>query len=174
MRLALTLVAALVLAGSASAKIVDSQPDGFEVSETADIAAPAAEVWTALGEIGSWWDAQHTFSGDAKNLSIELKPGGCFCEALPDGGGVAHLQVVYVRPKTAVRLSGALGPLQSTGAGGHMAWTLKETGLRTTFTLTYDVGGYARGGLKAWAKPVDKVLGEQVARLKRYVEKNRD
>jgi hypothetical protein len=80
------------------------------------------------------------------------------------------MQVVYVRPTEALRLAGALGPLQGTGADGHMTLALKETAGHTVFTLTYDVGGYAKGGLASWAKPVDAVLGEQVARLKRYVE----
>jgi hypothetical protein len=41
----------------------------------------------------------------------------------------------------------------------------------TDVSLTYDVGGYAKGGLaERWAAPVDKVLGEQLVRLKTYVE----
>ncbi|MDI1365107.1 MAG: ATPase, partial [bacterium] len=40
----------------------------------------------------------------------------------------------------------------------------------TTLTLTYDVGGYLRGGLDKIAAPVDGVLGQQVLRLKRQVE----
>ena len=41
----------------------------------------------------------------------------------------------------------------------------------TDVVLTYDFGGYAKGGLaETLAAPVDKVLGEQVARLKKYVE----
>jgi uncharacterized protein YndB with AHSA1/START domain len=170
MRLTLALLAVLATAGSAGAKVVDSQVNGFEVSESVEIGAPASKVWNALGQIGSWWNSEHTFSGNASNLSIDLKPGGCFCEILP-GGGVSHMLVVYARPDSVVRLSGALGPLQSTGASGHMTWTLKETaGQTTSFTLTYDVGGYAPGGLKKWAAPVDKVLGQQTTRLKRFVE----
>lgn len=170
MRLTLALLAVLATAGSAGAKVVDSQANGFEVSETVEIGAPTGKVWNALGQIGSWWDSEHTFSGNASNLSIDLKPGGCFCEILP-GGGVSHMLVVYARPDSVVRLSGALGPLQSTGASGHMTWTLKETaGHTTSFTLTYDVGGYAVGGLNKWAAPVDKVLGQQATRLKRFVE----
>ena len=36
--------------------------------------------------------------------------------------------------------------------------------------MTYNVGGYMSGGLNTWADPVNKVLTEQVARLKSYVE----
>jgi hypothetical protein len=70
-----------------------------------------------------------------------------------------------------LRLFGGLGPLQSTGAAGHLGFALKAVGATTELTATYDVGGYAKGGLaETWAAPVDAVLGEQVARLKTYVE----
>jgi hypothetical protein len=36
--------------------------------------------------------------------------------------------------------------------------------------LTYDFGGYAKGGMDKWAAPVDQVLGAQLDSLKRYVE----
>ena len=170
MRIALFSIALLSLATVARAAVVDSQPGGFEVKETVDIGARAAKVWDALGEIGAWWKSEHTYSGDAKNLSLDLKLGGCFCERLPGGGGVQHMQVVYVRPSQIVRLAGGLGPLQGTGADGHMTLALKETADHTALTLTYDVGGYAKGGLAGLAGPVDGVLGEQAARLKRYVE----
>ena len=172
MRLTLIAFAALIYAGGAAAKVIDSQPNGFEVTETVAIGAPADKVWEGLGQIGNWWDSDHTFSGAATNLSIDLKAGGCFCEAIPGGGSVSHMLVVYAHPDTVVRLFGALGPLQSTGASGHLSWTLKETtGHGTIVTVTYDVGGYAIGGLKKWAAPVDKVLGQQAERLKRYVER---
>jgi len=163
-------LAALALAGAARAEVVDSQPNGFEVTQKADIAAPAARVWQALSQVGAWWNSKHTFSQDAHNLSLELKPGGCFCETLPGGGGVRHMIVVWLQPGQAVRFSGVLGPLQSTGAAGHLTWTLKEAAGHTLLTQTYDVGGYAKGGLGTLAAPVDRVLGEQLGRLKAYVE----
>jgi hypothetical protein len=58
----------------------------------------------------------HTFSGNAHNLSIEEKAMGCFCEKLPDGGGVSHMEVVYFAPGKTLRLSGALGPLNTWAA----------------------------------------------------------
>jgi hypothetical protein len=40
--------------------------------------------------------------------------------------------------------------------------------------MTYDVGGYAKGGLaETYAAPVDEVLGQQLARLKKAVETGR-
>ena len=71
-----------------------------------------------------------------------------------------------------LRLFGGLGPMQFTGAAGHLGFTLKDAGGgKTQISVTYDVGGYARGGLAdRLAAPVDMVLGEQVKRLAKYVE----
>jgi hypothetical protein len=167
---ALTLAATLAFAGAAQAEVVDKSPAGFEVRETATIAATSDRVYQALtAEIGRWWSSEHTFSGDARNLTIDPAR-GCLCETLPGGGQVRHMTVVFADGH-GLRLFGGLGPLQSTGAAGHLGFALKAAGAATDLTVTYDVGGYAKGGLaEAWAAPVDAVLGEQVARLKKYVE----
>jgi hypothetical protein len=66
----------------------------------------------------------------ARNLSLDRKPGGCFCERLPDGGGVQHMRVVYTSPDKLLRLSGAIGPLQEAALVGSMSWKLQQTGGR--------------------------------------------
>jgi len=168
---AVIVVMALVLAGAARAEVVDVQPTGFEVRHVVAFDAPAAKVWAALSQISAWWDSGHTWSGDARNLSIELKAGGYWREALPkSGGAVQHMQVVEVDPETTVRLEGGLGPLMLSGASGHMSWVLAGNDAHATLTWTYDVGGYAKGGLDKLAAPVDAVLGAQANRLKHYVE----
>lgn len=152
---------------AARAEVSDQSAAGFESRHVITVNAPPAKVRAAIGEIGKWWNSDHTYSGDARNLAIDAS--GCFCETLKDGS-VRHMTVVYSDAR-ALRMSGALGPLQSTGASGHLAFVVKAAGEATELTVTYDVGGYAKGGLaQTWAAPVDGVLGEQVARLKRYVE----
>jgi uncharacterized protein YndB with AHSA1/START domain len=161
-------LAATLVAGAARAEVTDRSAAGFEVTEKATIAAPQAKVWKALMQPGRWWSSQHSFSGDAKNLRID--GGGCFCETLSKGA-VRHLTIAYADGSSQLRLFGALGPLQLTGASGHLAFVLKPAGETTEVTLTYDVGGYAKGGLaEKWAAPVDKVLGEALGRLKKYAE----
>lgn len=165
------LVAAVLASGPAHAVVVDSSPVGFEVQETAEIAAPAAKVWAALGQIGAWWDSQHSWSHDARNLSLELKLGGCLCEKLDGGaGGAGHMIVIFADPDRTAILSGTLGPLIYSGAAGHLIWSLAEKDGKTTLTQSYYVGGYFKGGLDQLAGPVDGVLGEQMNRLKSYVE----
>ena len=152
------------------AAVVDAQPNGFQVKRTAVIAAPADKVYAALSQPARWWNKDHTWSGSAANLSLAPMAGGCFCEKLPNGGSVMHMTVVFAQPGQALRLSGALGPLQTTGATGHLAWVLTEKDGKTTVTQTYDVGGYRTGGLDKLAAPVDAVMGEQLDRLKAYAE----
>lgn len=162
---------ALALAGLASAahaEVTDRSAAGFEVTQKATIAAPPAKVWDALMRPAKWWSPKHSWSGDAKNLYFD--PSGCFCERLKRGA-VRHMTIIYNDGATTLRLNGGLGPMQFTGASGNLGITLKDKAGTTDLVLTYDVGGYAKGGLaETFAAPVDTVLGEQVARLKTYVE----
>jgi uncharacterized protein YndB with AHSA1/START domain len=167
----LLIAAALALtAAAAHAEVVDAQPNGFEVRREAVLNAPADKVYAALTQPSAWWNKDHTWSGSAANLSLAAMSGGCFCEKLPNGGSVLHMTVVYAQPGQGLRLFGALGPLQMSGAAGHLAWTLAEKDGKTTLVQTYDVGGYRKGGLDKLAPAVDGVLGEQFDRLKAYVE----
>jgi uncharacterized protein YndB with AHSA1/START domain len=168
-KLIAAVAATALLAGAAHAEVTDRSAAGFEITEKATIAAPAAKVYAALLTPGAWWNKTHSWSGNAANLSIDLA-NGCFCEKLPKGF-VRHMTVVFADGVTTLRLFGGLGPMQFTGASGHMAFVLKPAGDGTELTLTYDVGGYAKGGLADnWAAPVDGVLGEAVGRLKKYLE----
>ncbi|MFI4935848.1 MAG: SRPBCC family protein [Caulobacterales bacterium] len=167
------LVAGLGLggAGLARADVIDSQPGGFQVEEKVEIAAPADRVWTALGQFGGWWSSEHSWSKDARNLSLDLKAGGCLCETLPGGGGVQHMRVIYAQQGKMAILDGTLGPLMFSGAAGHLVWSLEEKDGHTTLTQDYYVGGYRKGGLgAALAIPVDGVLTLQLGRLKSFVE----
>lgn len=160
----------LVVGGATQASVIDAQPGGFQVEQKAEIAAPADRVWTALGQFGRWWDGAHSWSGDAKNFALDLTAGGCLCESLPNGGGVRHMTVIFAKPGQQAILEGTLGPLMFSGAAGHLVWKLEEKDGRTTLTQDYYVGGYYPGGLGALAPAVDGVLGDQLARLKTYVE----
>jgi uncharacterized protein YndB with AHSA1/START domain len=164
-------VAGLASPGRAVADVIDRSAGGFTVKTTVQVAAPGDRVFRALVDVGSWWSKDHTFSGDARNMSIAAQPGGCFCEKLPNGGGVEHGRVVNVRPGALLRLDTALGPLQELGVSGSMTWQIAASGAGTTVTMTYVVGGYAPGGLDKIASPVDQVLTQQVQSLKAYAEK---
>jgi uncharacterized protein YndB with AHSA1/START domain len=166
----------LVLCGpiAARAEVTAAQPYGLVVSHKVVIAAPPARVWQALGRISAWWSSQHAISHDARNLRLSMEPGGCWCEVFPGGGGARRMTVILVQPLKTLALQGDLGPPGSTGApSGHLTFTLAPEGPGTALSVTFEGGGYASDGVSQWAPPIDRVLGEQVARLKRYVETGR-
>jgi hypothetical protein len=160
----------LACAAGTRASVVASGANGFEVRETTHLAAKADAVYAALVEPARWWDSSHTFSKSATNLRLEARAGGCWCETLPGGGTVQHLIVVLAMPGKMLRLRGALGPLQGLGADGAMTWKITPAQDGSDLELTYTVGGFATDGLDKLAGPVDGVLGEQVGRLKQFIE----
>ena len=167
----LGVTALLVLAETSGQSAPRVAPTGFLVKLEASVNAPAGKVYDALvGQIGSWWDSEHTYSGDAKNLSIDARPGGCFCEKLPNGGGIEHARVIYVAPREVLRLSGALGPLQASGVAGTLSWKLTSGTDNTRVQLSYSVGGFIDGGFEKIALAVESVLRGQLDRLKQFAE----
>lgn len=151
----------------APAEVLDSSDGGFTVRTVQSVAAASSRVYEALtAEIGQWWDADHTWSGDAGNLYLEARAGGIFGERLPGGGTVQHLAVLYADPGRLLRLGGGLGPLQGMAVQGALTIELapREDG-GTDLTATYAVGGYAAAGLAPLAGPVDGVVAGQMQGL---------
>ena len=170
-RILLTILLCVAGSGLIAAEVADSSASGFTVKATLSIHAAPDEVYRRLIHIGDWWDSEHTFSGDAHNLSIEEKAGGCFCEKLPNGGGVRHLEVLFVAPGKVLRMGGGLGPLQGIAAGGSMTIRLSPADGATKLEVTYAVAGYLPAGMNTLAAPVDSVFTSQFVRLKNYVER---
>ena len=171
--LAALLVAALCAvsaAPAALAAVADAGENGFTIRIVLRVDVPPEKAYAAAVAVGRWWQSEHTYSGDASNLSLEPRPGGCWCEKLPGGGGVQHMTVVNASPGKGLRLSGGLGPLQSMGVAGAMSFDFAPAEKGTEVRFTYAVGGYAAGGFKAMAAGVDGVLQAQLERYKRYAE----
>ena len=164
-------VVLLLAPNRAPAEVVDSAANGFVVKITVNIKAAPDDVYRRIvHNVGDWWNSEHTFSHNAHNLSIEAKPMGCFCEKLPDNGGVRHMEVTYLAPGKALILSGGLGPLNGIAAAGNMTFQLSAADGGTKLDVSYAVTGYLKAGMNTWAAPVDGVLGEQITRLKNYIE----
>ena len=164
-------LALLLAGGQATAEVVDAAAGGFTTVNEVRIDASRSEAWrVATHEIGEWWSSDHTISGDASRLYIEVLPKGCFCERLGEGAGVVHLTVTMVSPGVVLRLTGGLGPLGLMGVNGNMTWEFFDALDGTRVRFTYVVGGYRPGGLDGIALPVDYVIGEALARMQAYVE----
>jgi uncharacterized protein YndB with AHSA1/START domain len=165
------LLCAALVSTTLPAEVMSIGPSGFAVKHEVSVKASPGPVYDALTvKVGSWWNPEHTFSKDAKNLSIAAVPGGCFCEKFPDSGGVQHMTVVYAAPGKALRMTGAIGPLQGSGLAGSMTWDLAKSEAGTKLVVTYGIGGYMAGGFEKIAPLVDAVIGEQVGRFKAFVE----
>jgi uncharacterized protein YndB with AHSA1/START domain len=159
---------------SARAEVVSTSPNGFVTRDTAQIAAPPMTVWLALTKPGEWWTDEHTWSGDAGNLTLTPQAGGCFCETIPGddagdasamNGSARHAIVVQAFPLKVLRLRGGLGPLQGEPAEGVLTITLKEIPGGTRVLWEYNVGGPMRFEIPAIAAAVDQVMSQQLTGL---------
>jgi hypothetical protein len=174
MRRLLPLIVA-VTAGPAAAEVVSSGDAGFVIQHTATATAAPADVWKLLVAPNLWWSGDHTYTGDAANLWLDAQATGCFCEKLPKPktapdsqrmGSVEHMHVVYADPAQGVlRMIGGLGPLQQEAVHGVLTINVKPDGDGTRIVWRYAVGGFWQAKPVDLAPIVDKVLGEQVARL---------
>jgi hypothetical protein len=168
------IMTAVLAAGPARAAVIDSSEVGFTVNQQVIVAArPEKAYRQVVNAVGRWWSPIHTYSGDAANMYMEDRAGGCFCERLQGGGSVQHMRVLYAEPGKTLRLSGGLGPLQTLAVTGSMAWEFVPVDKNTRIELTYAVGGYFPGGPGDVAAAVDRVMGEQLERLKRFLETGR-
>ena len=152
------------LPAAAAAEVTRAGPGGFSVGHALKTTANGDVVYEQLLRIGEWWNPDHSWSGAAENLHLDLDR-RCFCEKLPDGGFVEHLRIVYLAPGETIRLDGALGPLQSMPANGRMEWRIENAGAGSRVTFSYQVFGDPAAGLEDIAHAVDGVIGEQLARL---------
>lgn len=157
-------------AASAHADVVDVAANGMEIKHVVHIAAPPEKIWAALIAPAKWWSSDHTFSGSSANITFDAKIGGCWCETMPNGGGVEHMRVTHMRPPAMLVTRGSLGPFYNLAADGTLTFSLAASGTETDLTLTFRAGGYVREGFQKWAPAVDGVLGEQVGNLKKYTE----
>ena len=160
------LIAAIGLAAAVPANAeVSVGEHGFSVRHERTVAASPAAVWDALIHPERWWSPEHSWSGDAANFSLDPRPGGCFCEAMPNSGGTEHMRVVMVQPERLLRLRGELGPMQSEAVVGSLTWTLEPVAGGTRIVHDYAIGGHWRMPVADIAGAVDSVQKIQIDRL---------
>ncbi|HEY5457956.1 MAG TPA: ATPase [Sphingomicrobium sp.] len=158
----------LLAAGPASAEVLSASPTGFEVQEVVNLVVPQPSAYAAFGQVGQWWNKEHTYSGEASRMSLQLRPGGCFCEPLEGGGGVEHMRVTYLKPGEQIVLTGSLGPLLYQATAGVMDVRFERIAGGTRVTLNYRAAGFAKGDGDKMAPLVDQVLADQMKRYRTY------
>lgn len=163
--------AALALSSPAAADVVEQGEDSFGTRETRIVEASPRDAWMALISPSKWWNDGHTWSGDAANMTLTPQAGGCFCERIPEvetrdkvglAGSVQHMVVVYAAPDEALRMRGALGPLQSEAVTGVLTIAFEKVEQGTSITFEYVVDGYMRYEIPTISKAVDGVMTQQL------------
>jgi len=166
-------LAALGAASPCGAEVLDSSPSGFTLENKVTVPVDAKTAWRGLVEhVGDWWPSDHTWWGKAKNLSIDPRAGGCFCEK--NGKQQAeHMHVVMVMPGELLRLKGALGPLQGMGLDGALEFRFKQAddAKSTEITMWFRNGGYTPDDLSKFVAVVDRVQKQQLGGLKTFLER---
>lgn len=165
---------ALAAAMPASAEVTRTTEISFVSRNEVVVRASPKEVWLALISPAAWWDKAHTWSGDAKNLTLTPQAGGCFCEIIPEvdepgrftlQGSVEHMRVVQAYPEAALRMVGSLGPLQSEPVTGVLTIVISKVEQGTRIVWEYNVGGAMRYEVPVISKAVDGVMATQLAAL---------
>jgi hypothetical protein len=156
-------------AASAQAEVKDATPSGFTIENSQVVPVDADTAWRALvDDVGRWWPKDHTWWGDAANLSIDARAGGCFCER--QGAQQAqHMIVVFVDPGQTLRMTGGLGPLQGMGLHGALEFRFAAVEGGTKITLWYRAGGYTPEDLGKFAAVVDQVQALQLGGLAEHL-----
>jgi len=162
---------AALAAAPARAEVAASSVGAFLIEGEQALEATPAEAWRALGELGRWWNDEHTYSGDARRMSLDLRAGGCWCECWAGGQSVEHGRVVLVMEHEGVRtlrILGGVGPLQELGVSGVLTFTVAPDPAGAKITMVYRVAGDPGLELAALAPLVDAVLMEQFGWLARF------
>lgn len=158
----------------AAAEVTRSTDNSFVSRNEVVVTASPKEVWLALISPADWWQSEHTWSGEAKNLSLMPQAGGCFCETIPEvdepgrftlQGSVEHMRVVQAYPEAALRMVGSLGPLQSEPVTGVLTIVISKVSKGTRIVFEYNVGGAMRYEVPVISKAVDGVMAAQIASL---------
>jgi len=160
-----------LLSTPAAAEVVSADARGFEVSTAVNLVIPVPQAYAAFARLNAWWNDDHTYSGKGANMRLALQPGGCFCETIPEGGGVEHMRVSVVQPNERIVMTGSLGPVLYEAATGVMDVKFERIAGGAKVTMNYRAAGFAKGNADKMAPLVDAVLAEQLKRYRAYAAK---
>lgn len=162
------LLAASMSGALAEAAVKETREGAFVVETVVMAEAKPDKVYADLLHIARWWHGDHTWSKSARNLRLEGRAGGCFCEKLAGGGSVQHGRVIFAQPGQLLRIDGALGPMQESAIKGVLTFSLAPDAGGTRITMTYNVAGTLPMESARLAPLVDQVMSMQLNRLRDY------
>jgi hypothetical protein len=165
---ALATMACLAVSTPAAAEVVSRSTDSFALWFGVPVEDGPEDIRATVAALPEWWDPAHTYTGDAANLSLDLEPGGCWCETLADGTTFQHGRVIFVAPDR-VTLKAPLGPLNGKATLAELTIAV-DHGSRRWIRVEFAVAG---PGLGALADPVNEVMDGVFGRLIAYIETGR-
>ena len=154
----------LLVSISSEARTLAVGPEHFHFVIEAKSKDRPEVLWARLIAPAQWWHANHTYSGDANNLSLDPRAGGLWREDW-DGGSVAHGKVLYAKPPTLLRLEAPFGPLQEKAIDA--IWTISISPLETGSSVTFEfiANGSAFSKLDELAPAVEMVKTQALKTL---------
>lgn len=162
----LAAAAILFAATPAGAEVVSRSENGFTLRFAVGAEIDPADIPDAFRALPQWWESSHTYTGDSKNLSLDLTPGGCWCEKLPTSPTFDHGRTLSVAADRIV-FDAPLGPLRgkATKAELVITWPAGNRGWEPTWVFVVE-----GPGMGALADPVDGVIGAAFSRWMHYLE----
>jgi uncharacterized protein YndB with AHSA1/START domain len=115
-----------------------------QINMEIEIAAPPAQVWTALTEsIGEWWPAEFYAGGEAgkRSFALETVPGGRMVETWEGGGGILWGTVICVDPAVLLQVLGSLFPNWGGPSQSYGTWELQPNASGTTLKYSESTVG---------------------------------
>ena len=162
-------LAMIVGAGGGACRSRSASANGFEVRHAVQIVIPQAggvrrvRADFAMVERRAHLQRQIVEPDPVAQPRRLLLRDGC-----PTAAGSSIMHVAYVDPGERLVLTGALGPLLYQAATGVMDIKVERIAGGSRLTLDYKVAGFANGGADKLAPVVDQVLGDQMARFRKY------
>lgn len=151
---------ALGVTTNAAGGVTESSSDGFTISLSQESQRSDAELWQRLQHPEIWWSSAHSWSGDAANMSVEMRAGGCWCERVGDGV-VVHGRILRIDAGRAVLFDAPLGPLNEAAVSTRLSWRVENQRV----VWRYQVFGALPMPVEQLAPLVEGVLAEQLRRL---------
>lgn len=135
------------------------------ITHRIELEGSVSDSWQLLIEPSQWWNSDHTWSGDARNMQLDPRAGGCWCEIWGDSS-VEHGRIIRAEPNKHLRLQGGFGPLQGMPVFAVMDFSLSEIEGKTVLNFRYEFSGPSSAQLDQIAPAVDSVMATQLSQLK--------
>lgn len=154
----------VLIVQQAHAEVISSSADHFHLKLKAESRHSSFELWNRLIDPAQWWHSDHTYSGNANNLTLDLQAGGLWQENLQKGS-VAHGRVLFVDAPRLLRLEAPFGPLQALAV--KTVWTITVTpkGSGSEVTFEFLANGTAHSNLDQLASAVLQVKTQALQQL---------